>query len=307
MFFSFFFFLLISAGVNGLEVPDGLEFLTEQNAPELDIFTAPHEFPWMVSIEAYFSRSNITFHCGASLISSRWILTTANCVVANGRRASVVIASIGKFNIGINTEPREIKQYISSILIHPHFTVNGWGEPESFDFALLKLNYPVEITPQVRPIELPDEYCLQTRYSNSSSIIDSCRMATVASWNPISIDVEENILKKIRLPIQPFIACSITMSDTYFSISKICAGGEDATPRSCLIGDAGDPLMCYLDESWYHIGSLSFRNTTSCVSRLEVPRVFSRTCAALPWIRSVTGLQNTKRKYFSFFHQMLLY
>jgi secreted trypsin-like serine protease len=45
--------------------------------------TAPNEFPWQAYLQVEMDNGNI-FSCGGSLISERWILSSATNLVMNG-------------------------------------------------------------------------------------------------------------------------------------------------------------------------------------------------------------------------------
>jgi V8-like Glu-specific endopeptidase len=45
--------------------------------------TYPNEFPWQAFLRVEMSTGSIGF-CGGSLISNRWILTAAHCLVSPG-------------------------------------------------------------------------------------------------------------------------------------------------------------------------------------------------------------------------------
>jgi secreted trypsin-like serine protease len=46
--------------------------------------TAPNEFPWQALLQVEMENGDTSRFCGGSLISERWILTSAGCAI-NGK------------------------------------------------------------------------------------------------------------------------------------------------------------------------------------------------------------------------------
>jgi hypothetical protein len=123
------------------------------------IDAAPHEFPWAVAL-GYVNVINASklYLCGATLISSRFVLTAAHCINSRG---DYHLARVRLGHADLQDNETSIEMDIESVFLHPNF------ETEPIlrnDLALLKLTNPVSFNSFVRPICLgkSDQGCLDT-------------------------------------------------------------------------------------------------------------------------------------------------
>ena len=103
-------------------------------------------YPWMVFLYNYGDTD--TSFCGGILISDLEILTAAHCV--NGKTIDEVIVIVGSDNA-----VAELKKFswrtLNKIELNPYYT----NFRHSSDVAVLTLEEPLALTPEVNPICLP--------------------------------------------------------------------------------------------------------------------------------------------------------
>ncbi|XP_068225310.1 serine proteinase stubble-like [Palaemon carinicauda] len=134
--------------------------------------TTLHEYPWQVAL-TYGSSTPI---CGGSILSDKWILTSASCV--DGPDVAVIV---GEHDWSV-TDETSIRQMIIpstlQIIMHPRYDRNTHEN----DVALIKLRSAINFLPDntIAPICLPDE---DDDYSN----VD----ATITGWGFLSEDEAE--------------------------------------------------------------------------------------------------------------------
>ncbi|KRX64263.1 Plasminogen [Trichinella sp. T9] len=106
----------------------------------------PGSWPWIASLQAKFSNKHF---CGATLISTRWLLTAKHCVI--GADPEDLVVRLGAHDLASNTG---VVMDVSNVYYIPEHSFN----PVLHDIALLKLEQDVP-TPFVNNINvacLPD-------------------------------------------------------------------------------------------------------------------------------------------------------
>eukprot|EP00795_Rhopilema_esculentum_P012446 gene12446-3115_t len=119
------------------------------------------QWPWMVAVVENKTLNKI--HCGASLLSDRWVLCAAHCFLRlNEKDPPTYLAKVGEFDLTKDDDDTVVK--IEKIIVHEKFSTLT----KDYDIALLKLAKPVKFSRNIRPV------CVFSR-----TALTDC---TVAGW-----------------------------------------------------------------------------------------------------------------------------
>ncbi|XP_064544351.1 serine protease grass-like [Drosophila montana] len=194
--------------------------------------------PWMALLKFKINGAE-EFKCGGTLITKRFVLTAAHCVV--GRDLSNV--RLGEHKISNATDCAWVKsRYICAppvedisierIIVHEDYS----RESVHNDIALVKLSRDVEFKQHIRPICLPVNATLQQQPEEMEEF-------QVTGWGKTeNVFMSDNIMES-KIPRIPREECTRSLQRDIRK-SQLCAGnlGKD----SCK-GDSGGPLL-YLSE-----------------------------------------------------------
>ncbi|XP_017762351.1 PREDICTED: trypsin 3A1-like [Eufriesea mexicana] len=211
----------------GRRYPNGVEF---KITGDFDNKAQFGEFPWMVIILRKDQDKKFEFQCGGSLIHKQAVLTSASCV--HRINPSKLKIRAGEWNRLSSNEPFPYQdRNVKNIIVHEKFN----SRPSRYDFAILILSEPVNITLHVNVVCLPEQ---NTVFNNSSCY--------VSGWGTDELGGDiQTILKKIDVPIMPRDLCQDRLQskkkDIVLHEGFICAGGEG---KDTCMGDSGSPLVC---------------------------------------------------------------
>ena len=176
--------------------------------------------------------------CGATLISSKWVLTAAHCVVdgTTGQQSSPssIKALLGTSDLSDGG----IRHTIKSIVVYPSYNyITG-----DADIALLELQYDASI-PSI-PVSAFDTPVGE--------------LATVVGWG--ATDTASTLfpeeLYEVDLPIVNRSTCE-NIYGSEFTQNMFCAGYSNGGKDTCK-SDSGGPLMVYENGQYVQSGITSW-------------------------------------------------
>ncbi|XP_014110216.1 PREDICTED: acrosin-like [Pseudopodoces humilis] len=186
-------------------------------------------WPWLVSIQDS-SVAGTGHLCGGSLISVQWVLTAAHCF-ADSRNISALRLLIGATQLtepGPGAEVRTIKR----LLIHKEYD----SADQSNDIALLELNEPVQCSPYVQLVCVP----------NATLSVAQLETCYVAGWGATTARSQKtsDVLQEAKVHL---ISVQLCNSSEWYGgdvhTHNLCAGYPEGGIDTCQ-GDSGGPLMC---------------------------------------------------------------
>ncbi|XP_039450999.1 serine protease persephone-like [Culex pipiens pallens] len=242
------------------------------------IEAALNEFPHMAALGYPAKGEETPFRCGASLISSRFLLTAAHCL--SPQKPTYARLGVVKL-IDYDTNDPPVDVVIEQTFIHPNYT----GRPLKNDIALLLLNRTITEN-FLHPA------CLFTNYTDP----DSDTFLTIAGWgstDPNDVSTSP-ILLKANVTTLLRDTCNSTLaqnksgrrSPNELQESQLCALGRNAqneTTGDTCVGDSGGPLELVDGRRRYIVGVTS--SGKLCGSRW--PGIYTRVSRYLDWIESI--------------------
>ncbi|XP_027269120.1 enteropeptidase isoform X3 [Cricetulus griseus] len=229
----------------------------------------PGSWPWVVALyyrDSYRDR----LLCGASLVSSEWLVSAAHCVYGRNVDPTRWTAFLG-LNMQSNlTSPQVERRVIDQIVINPHY-----DKRRKFnDIAMMHLEFKVNYTDYIQPICLPEE----------NQIFVPGRICSIAGWGYTEIQAGStaDVLKEADVPLVSNEKCQQQLPEYNITENMICAGYEEGGIDSCQ-GDSGGPLMCQENNRWFLVGVTSFGVQCALPNR---PGVYARVSGFTEWIQS---------------------
>ncbi|XP_065204414.1 serine protease snake-like [Planococcus citri] len=242
----------------------------------------PKEYPHMALIGSGSSFENVSWNCGGSLISEKFVLSSANCGQNDPLLGPAQWILLGDLDINSKTDDAKPAIYkIKKVHQHPNFT----SKSILHNIALFELNTTVEMSPYVRPA------CL---YTSTSVPVNTT--GKITGWGRTNaVEATSDHLLKASISFLDEKKCVEKFENdggsnqqiAYDPNSMICAGdfvhGADTCP-----GDSGGPLQKPVDKQvcmWNILGITSFG--PALCGDLETPGAYTKVAFYLEWIKNI--------------------
>ncbi|XP_017759429.1 PREDICTED: trypsin-1-like [Eufriesea mexicana] len=226
--------------------------------------TQVNQYPWM-ALMMFRGR----FYCGASVISSRYVLTAAHCVDRFDPNLMSVL--LLEHNRNSTTEAETQLFQVEKVIRHSGYSTNNYNN----DIALVKLKDTIRFEGKMRPV------CLPERAKTFAGL-----NGTVTGWGALAESgAISQTLQEVTVPILTNTECRATKYPARrITDNMLCAGYKEGSKDSCQ-GDSGGPLHIVNDNAHEVIGIVSWGE--GC-ARPGYPGVYSRVNRYLSWIERNT-------------------
>ncbi|XP_050004892.1 enteropeptidase isoform X1 [Alexandromys fortis] len=225
-------------------------------------------WPWLVALY-YRDSYRDQLLCGASLVSSEWLVSAAHCVYGRNVDPTRWTAVLGLHMQSNLTSPQVERRVIDQIVISPHYD----RRRKFSDIVMLHLEFKVNYTDHIQPICLPEE----------NQIFSPGRICSIAGWGATENGGSTvNVQQEADVPLVSNEKCQQQLPEYNITGNMICAGYEEGGIDSCQ-GDSGGPLMCQENNRWLLVGVTSFGVQCALPNR---PGVYVRVSEFVEWIQS---------------------
>ncbi|XP_048000759.1 trypsin beta-like [Leguminivora glycinivorella] len=228
----------------------------------------------------YGERANISDYpffaalsnCGAAIISDRWLVTAAHCVISN----------TGPVWVGGDSIKSSQRYTYDKAVIYPHYQEIVFSILLN-DIAILRLSQPLKFSNTVKAIKLPKQdyernaiHAFAGKGTNEKKQMSQYLMR----MNVRTVKQEECLShgtnRLLRRYLEPYLDC--------ISNVTICSTRTENKPGMCF-GDSGSPLV----RNNILVGIASYITDRDCKrARLGL---FTNVAPFVDWITSVTGVK----------------
>ncbi|KAM9770613.1 neurotrypsin isoform 1-T1 [Menidia menidia] len=244
-------------------------------------------WPWQAAIRLRGSKGDGRLVCGATLIDTCWVLTSAHCFKRYGNSTKQYKVRVGDYH-SLVPEEYEEEFGVEEIVFHPSYHSHS----NDYDLALVHLSpgaigqTPGECVSFSRHV-LPA--CLPMRKERVLKQASNCH---ITGWGDTGRSYSKT-LQQAPLSLLPRRHCHQYFQSAFTS-RMLCAGSIQPERRvdSCR-GDSGGPLVCERPGGgWVVYGVTSWGH--ACRTQ-QSPGVYTKVSAFSSWIRKVIGRNEKKR------------
>ncbi|XP_056891870.1 neurotrypsin isoform X1 [Takifugu flavidus] len=238
-------------------------------------------WPWQASIRLRGSRGDGRLVCGATLINTCWVLTSAHCFKRYGNITKQYKVRVGDYH-SLVPEEYEEEYGVDQIILHPRYNYHS----NDYDLALVHLlpgplgQMPGECASFSRHV-LP--VCLPVKRERVLKQASNCH---ITGWGDTGRSYSKT-LQQAALSLLPRRLCQQHFHGAFTS-RMLCAGSmhPERHVDSCR-GDSGGPLVCQRPGGgWVIYGITSWGH--ACRTQ-QSPGVYTKVSAFSVWIQKVIG------------------
>ncbi|KAJ8347901.1 hypothetical protein SKAU_G00264900 [Synaphobranchus kaupii] len=232
----------------------------------------PGEIPWQVAL---IDKRTLVGFCGGSILSERWIITAAHCLLE--AEIDSIFIRVGEHNVH-KKEGTERDHEIAEKHVHPRY--NNDQSQYNHDVALLRLEKPIVFTDFALPICLgPKEF--------TETLLRTGSMSVVSGWGKVRFEgAESPVLQKVEVPYVDRLQCKGSSNDRITRF-MFCAGYTTEKRDSCQ-GDSGGPHTTKQGDTWFLTGIVSWGEECAKEGKFGI---YTRVSRYYAWISYVTGIR----------------
>lgn len=228
------------------------------------------ELPWQVAL---IVRQSGHLFCGGSILSRRWVITAAHCIV---EAPGPFIIRVGEHDLFI-TEGTEQDHEVLEHHIHPRY--NSSVTLYNHDIALLYLRTPINFSTTARPI------CVGP-HAFTEALVHKASPATVSGWGRTRfLGSMSGALQQVEVPLTERSQCKKS-SSARITRFMFCAGYHSQAKDACQ-GDSGGPHANLHEDTWFLTGIVSWGEECAKEGKYGV---YTRVSLYYSWIRYVMGI-----------------
>ncbi|XP_055910512.1 transmembrane protease serine 9-like [Eupeodes corollae] len=239
------------------------------------------EYPWMALL-IYSDGVKRSIQCGGTLITDRYVLTAAHCILIKPRPGKLVSVRLGEHDTTETIDcvgrgaarkcaPPLQEIDVEEAIYHKNFNRNAFSN----DIGVVRLSSPAIFRSNVRPICLPI-----TERSMSANLENMI----IAGWGKVETDNPATILQKATVPVRTNEYCDKKLGIVELTEYHLCAAGGEKNIHTC-VGDSGGPLFYsvpFVKAIRYVQYGVTSGGSSEC--GLDYPNIFSNVKKFLPWI-----------------------
>ncbi|MBY0454035.1 MAG: trypsin-like serine protease [Burkholderiaceae bacterium] len=244
--------------------------LGHSNQPQIvgGTAAAPSAWPWQVQIRTTgFGGGHL---CGGALLSSRWVVTAAHCIV--DKDATFLSVRAGSLNRESGGQLVDVAHGV----VHPDYSASIEYDN---DIALLQLSEPIVLNP-ITPLRAFEE----PRFAHTGS------QAIVTGWGTTeSGGAYAWGLLQVQLPLLTATDCRShsAYASNLISDNMLCAGDLAGGQDTCQ-GDSGGPLVVENGQGGYALAGIVSWGEGCAQPRY--PGIYTRVANYQSWLEENTGL-----------------